>query len=79
MDDDIDYKILVNGEDQYCIWPELEAAPPGWEETGPAGSREDVLEWIVAHWRDIRPRSQRTDAGTPSPRTGSPGTGRTPA
>ena len=70
MDDDIDYKILVNSEDQYCIWPELEAAPPGWEETGPAGSREDVLEWIAAHWTDIRPRSQRNADTTTAPRRG---------
>ncbi len=61
MQADIDYKILINHEEQYCIWPETKAAPLGWKEVGPKGSKQDVLEWIKVNWTDMRPLSQRHD------------------
>jgi MbtH protein len=59
MENDFDYKILLNAEGQYSIWPETKAAPLGWKETGPVGSKEEVLEWVKANWLDMRPVSLR--------------------
>jgi len=59
MEAEFDYKILVNAEGQYSIWPEFKALPPGWEEAGPTGSRDSVLEWIDRNWTDMRPKSLR--------------------
>lgn len=59
MHTDIDYKILVNEEGQYSIWPETKPAPIGWKETGPTGSKQEVLEWVKTNWTDMRPASLR--------------------
>jgi len=62
MQNDFDYKILVNGEEQYCIWPEMKPPPLGWSEVGPAGSKEEVLDWIKVNWKDMCPASRRMGA-----------------
>ena len=59
MQPDLDYKILVNHEGQYAIWPETKPTPGGWEETGPTGSKQEVLEWVKTNWTDLRPISLR--------------------
>ena len=59
MRDDIDYVALVNEEGQHCLWPELKPAPAGWKVAGAIGTRAEVLEWIQAHWLDLRPVSLR--------------------
>ncbi len=59
MQNDFDYKILLNEEGQYSIWPEMKKPPLGWKVVGPAGAKEDVLEWIKANWTDMRPLSVR--------------------
>jgi len=59
MDDNFDYKVLVNSEGQYSIWPETKPAPVGWEEVGPTGAKAQVLEWIEKNWTDMRPISLR--------------------
>jgi MbtH protein len=55
--EDGDFRVLVNGEGQYSLWPSFREAPPGWQVTGPSGSRKICLDWIEASWTDIRPRS----------------------
>lgn len=55
MNDDFDYKVLVNDAGQYSLWPEPKSAPPGWREVGPTGRRQDVLDWVKQHWTDMRP------------------------
>jgi MbtH protein len=60
MENDFDYKILVNDEGQYSIWPEMKSAPIGWKETGPVGSKEEVLGWVKTNWLDMRPASLRS-------------------
>ena len=59
MQNDIDYKVLVNQEGQYSIWPEMKQPPIGWKETGQSGSKQDVLEWVKTNWTDMRPASLR--------------------
>jgi len=59
MQTDIDYKVLINQEGQYSIWPEMKPAPIGWKETGPTGSKQEVLDWVKTNWTDMRPASLR--------------------
>jgi MbtH protein len=63
MQTDFDYKVLINEEGQFSIWPEMKQPPLGWKETGPSGAKEEVLEWIKANWTDMRPASLRQAQG----------------
>lgn len=56
----ITYIVVMNHEEQYSIWPEEKALPPGWKNTGKAGSKEDCLKYIETVWVDMRPLSLRT-------------------
>jgi len=53
------YRVVVNDEEQYSIWPLYKADPPGWVEAGVAGTRDECLAHIRAVWQDMRPRSVR--------------------
>ena len=53
------YKVLVNHEEQYSIWPEYKENPPGWADVGRAGPRAECLEYIGEVWSDLRPLSLR--------------------
>nr|AZF85931.1 MbtH family protein [Catenulispora sp.] len=59
------YKVVVNHEEQYSVWPEGRPAPAGWSETGEAGPKDACLEYIGRVWTDMRPLSIRAalDAG----------------
>lgn len=52
-------KVLVNGEEQYSLWPSYLNVPAGWEDTGTNGTREECLEFVKKVWTDMRPRSLR--------------------
>ena len=62
-DEDAEFQVLVNSEGQYSLWPSFRETPPGWQATGPSGSRRTCLDWIDANWTDIRPRSLTGAAG----------------
>ena len=53
------FKVIINDEEQYSIWPEQKAIPAGWHEKGFAGSKAEVTEFIDQHWTDMRPASLR--------------------
>ena len=53
------YKVLINREEQYSIWPADRQNPAGWEDSGKTGGREECLEYISELWTDMRPRSLR--------------------
>lgn len=53
------YKVLLNREEQYCIWPELNQVPPGWKEAGKKGPKSECLAYIKSVWTDMRPLSLR--------------------
>ena len=58
-DDSTLYKVVVNHEEQYSIWPaDLENAL-GWRDAGKEGSKEECLEHIEEVWTDMRPLSLR--------------------
>jgi uncharacterized protein YbdZ (MbtH family) len=56
-DENGEFLVLVNHEGQYSLWPTFRDVPAGWTPTGPRGSRKDCLEYVEAHWTDMRPRS----------------------
>lgn len=68
--DDTNFRVLVNHEDQYSIWPDYKLVPGGWRDVGVAGSKADCLQYIESVWTDMRPRSLREfmqeQAATPS-------------
>lgn len=53
------YKVVINHEEQYSIWPEDRDVPPGWNEVGKSGTRSECLEYIREVWTDMRPLSLR--------------------
>jgi MbtH protein len=59
LESDIQYKVVVNTEEQYSIWPADREAPAGWSEAGFSGTREACLDHIETVWTDMRPLSLR--------------------
>lgn len=53
------YKVVVNDEEQYSIWPADRPNPPGWRDAGPRGPKADCLAYIRVVWTDMRPASLR--------------------
>jgi MbtH protein len=53
------YRVVVNHEGQYSIWPEERPLPPGWSAEGTGGDREECLRHIEIVWTDMRPLSVR--------------------
>lgn len=56
-DENGEYLVLTNQEAQYSLWPSFREIPAGWNAVGPRGKRQICLEWIEAHWTDMRPKS----------------------
>jgi MbtH protein len=59
FDDDGRYKVVVNHEEQYSIWPEDRDNPLGWSDAGMSGSKDECLQHIRSVWTDITPLSVR--------------------
>ncbi|GAA3419645.1 MbtH family protein [Streptosporangium vulgare] len=53
------YRVVVNHEEQYSIWPDGRDLPDGWREEGVSGTKEDCLAHIDRVWTDLRPLSVR--------------------
>ena len=53
------YKVVVNYEEQYSIWPADRENAPGWCDAGKHGTKKECLAYIQEVWTDMRPRSQR--------------------
>lgn len=58
-DDATIYKVVVNHEEQYSIWPDYKEIPPGWKHEGKTGLKADCLAHIKEVWTDMRPLSLR--------------------
>jgi uncharacterized protein YbdZ (MbtH family) len=65
-DDTTTYKVVVNHEEQYSIWPESRENPPGWTSVGVSGSKAHCLGHIESVWTDMRPLSLRRAMEQPS-------------
>jgi MbtH protein len=64
MDQTIDktvYKVVVNEEEQYSIWPADKALPLGWREAPQSGPKAECLAFIEKVWTDMRPLSLRRE------------------
>jgi len=51
------YKVVVNHEGQYSIWPADRENPLGWKEAGKSGSKQECLSHIKEVWTDMQPLS----------------------
>ena len=61
------YKVVINHEEQYSIWPADRENPSGWRDAGKSGTREECLDHIGKVWTDMRPASlRRRMQGAPS-------------
>jgi len=58
-EDTIIYKVVVNHEEQYSIWPLERQNPLGWQDAGKNGPKEECLSYIKEVWTDMRPLSVR--------------------
>ena len=55
----IDFKVVVNAEEQYSIWPAARENAPGWRDAGKSGTKAECLAYIEENWTDMRPLSVR--------------------
>ena len=53
------YKVVVNHEEQYSIWPDDRDNPLGWRDVGMRGTKRECLAYIGEVWMDMRPLSVR--------------------
>jgi MbtH protein len=53
------YKVVINHEEQYSIWPVNRENPWGWFDVDKRGTKQECLDYIQQAWTDMRPRSLR--------------------
>lgn len=51
------FRVLVNDEGQYSLWPDFAPVPAGWTSVHGPDTRSACLDHIERHWTDMRPRS----------------------
>ncbi|MEU4779207.1 MbtH family protein [Micromonospora sp. NPDC023633] len=59
QEDDVAFRVVVNDEEQYSIWPVDRETPAGWRDAGRTGTRQECLDHIERTWTDMRPLSLR--------------------
>ena len=57
------YKVVVNHEEQYSIWPADRENPAGWNDEGTKGTKDECMAHIQKVWTDMRPLSLRQAMG----------------
>ncbi len=55
------YKVVVNHEGQYSIWPAERENPSGWSDGGKSGPKAECLAYIEEVWTDMRPLTLRKE------------------
>ena len=60
-EDNTIYKIVVNHEEQYSIWPADRENALGWHDYGFSGTKDECLAKIKEIWTDMRPKSLREE------------------
>lgn len=58
-EDQTRYRVVINHEEQYSIWPLDREVPVGWSDVGKHGSKAECLAHIEEVWTDMRPLSLR--------------------
>lgn len=63
QEDTTTYKVVVNHEEQYSIWPTDRENALGWRDTGHVGTKAECLNYVKEVWTDMRPLSLREQMG----------------
>jgi uncharacterized protein YbdZ (MbtH family) len=58
------YSVLVNDEGQHSLWPDFADVPAGWSVAHGPAARDACVEYVNAHWTDLRPRSVAARSGS---------------
>ena len=58
-DSEATFLVVINGQEQYSVWPSYRAVPEGWSATGFTGPRAACLAHIEVVWTDMRPADLR--------------------
>ncbi|THA48349.1 MbtH family protein [Streptomyces sp. A1136] len=53
------FHVMVNDEDQYCLWPVFAPTPAGWRIVFGEAAKAECLEYVEQNWTDLRPKSLR--------------------
>lgn len=53
------FRVVINTEEQYSIWPDYKVLPEGWRAEGFVGLKAACLAHIELVWTDLRPLSLR--------------------
>ncbi|MGN7893395.1 MbtH family protein [Bacillus sp. 22475] len=57
--DNYTYKVLINEEGQYSLWPAFLDVPIGWNVVYEEASRQSCLEYVEYNWKDLDPKSNQ--------------------
>ena len=52
-----EYRVVINIEEQYSVWPTCKEIPLGWSDIGKVGSKQECLDYVKDVWIDMRPKS----------------------
>jgi MbtH protein len=54
-----EYRLVMNGEEQYAVWPVADELPEGWVWAGETAAGSDSAAALAPLWTDMRPASLR--------------------
>ena len=60
-DESAEYVVLVNERGQHSMWPPALDVPPGWRVAHGPAARQECLDYVDEHWRDLRPLERESD------------------
>lgn len=53
------WRVVLNHEEQYSVWPVDRELPEGWRDEGKQGTKKECLDHVDEVWTDMRPLSVR--------------------
>jgi MbtH protein len=53
------YRVVLNDEEMYSIWPSTFPNALGWKDDGYIGTKAECLLYIKEKWIDMRPKTLR--------------------
>ncbi|MGK9175810.1 MbtH family NRPS accessory protein [Yokenella regensburgei] len=49
------FYILQNSQQQYSLWPQQCALPPGWQVICEPASQAECADWLAQRWQTLTP------------------------